>query len=176
MSILGKRDREREAPRYEREAVERLALEKANRERGERGDERLRAQVRADLKAVEAARAAEAAELARMTPAQLAAREHRAQTHIPPPGPGKPTGYWLAVQDIRREDKAKEIERQEREQDLPARRDAHDAKAQEINAALDAALSEARRRCAESQAGARSRAEHEQAELGERPALEAVAA
>lgn len=177
MAVMHRGYRERDARLYAKQSADRRAQEKAEQERWPRRVEALRAQVRADIKAAEAARAAEAAELARMSPAQLAAREHRAQTQIPPPGPGKPDGYYLALEAIRREDKAKEREQAEREQDLPARRDRYDAKAQEIDAALEDALGEARRCCAESEQAARERADHERAELGERPKLEqAVAA
>jgi hypothetical protein len=168
--------RERDARRYAKESADRRAREKGDQERGARIAERLRAQVRADLKAAEAARAAEAAELAAMTPAQLAAREHRLQTTIPTPGPGKPDGYFLARETILREDAAREREQAEREQDLPARRDRYDAQAREIGAALEDALGEARRCCAESEQAARERAETERAELGERPTLEALEA
>ena len=85
----GRNHREREAPRYEREAAEKRAQEKANQERARREAQRLELQVRGDIAAAEAARVAEAAELARMSPAQLAAREHRLQAQIPAPGPGR---------------------------------------------------------------------------------------
>jgi hypothetical protein len=172
MAVMHRGSRERNARLYAKESADRRAQENADQERWPRRVEALRTQVRADIEAAEAARAAELAELARMTPAQLAAREHRAQTQIPPPGPGKPDGYYLALEAIRREDAANEREQQEREQDLPARRDEWDGKVQEIDAALEDALGEARRRCAEVIQAARERADHERAELGERPKLE----
>ena len=163
---------ERDAAQWKRETADRRAREKGDEERGGREAEMLRATVRADLKAESEAKAAEAAELANMTPAQLAAREHRLQTQIPPPGPGKPDGYFLALEAIRREDAAKEREQQEREQDLPRRRDEWDGKAQAIDAALEDALGEAHEKHREALQAARDRAETERDALGPRPTLQ----
>lgn len=176
MGTYGKRFTEREAARWEREARDAKAQEGANRERAGREAEKLEARVRADIAAAETARVAEAAELLTLSPAQLAAREHRLQVQIPTPGPAKPNGYFLARESVLRRDRAERLERQEREQNLPARRDKYDADVRQINAELEHALGEARRVCTGQELAAQSRADNERAELGARPELEALEA
>ncbi len=77
----------------------------------------------------------EAAEVDAMSPAQLAAREHKRQTQIPTPPPPKPDGYFLALEAIRAEDKDKEREQREqreRKLGLPRLQNAYDKRADQI--------------------------------------------
>jgi hypothetical protein len=145
-------------------------------ERGERQDARLAREVEAWLIERRAAAEAEAAMSTEQRNARrLSLLERRSE--VPSAPIGRPLGWHAIAETILR--RWREEAEQERERELaPLRSEqaAYDAKAQGIDAALDAALGKARRRCAESEQAAQSRAEHERAALGERPALEAVAA
>jgi hypothetical protein len=166
MTILGERERRK-----------REAQEKGEQERADRADEKLKAQVRADLKAKAEASAAEEAKLASMTPKQLADHYHQQSTQIPKLMPPKPTGYVLALEAIRIEDEAREAkEREERERDagLPKLWAKYDARVQEINDTRDSAIREAGERCRLTEQAARDKGQHELEQLGERPTLDAL--
>ena len=69
--------------------------------------------MRADLEARRLAGETEAAERAGMTAEALAAHYSKQQTQIPTPPPPKENGYYLALEEIRAEGRAKEHEERE---------------------------------------------------------------
>lgn len=161
-----------------REAQQRFeeARRRDELKRGARDWEAMKATVRADREAAAKTKAAEAAEVERMTPAQLAAREHQRQTQIPKRTAARPDYYSLAAEEIAREDKAKEREERERDAGLPKMQAKYDARLQEINDARDAAIRDAGERCRADEQAARDKAQHELDQLGERPNLAALEA
>ena len=177
MAVMHRSGRERLTAKGERERRERQAQAKAAQERGAREWEALKVRVRADRKARAEAIVAEEAELAAMSPAQLAAREQRLQSHIPKPGPGLPDGYWLASEELDREAREeKDAERKQLEHDagLPKRQVAWEARREQIDQARADAIRKAGERCRADEQTARDKAQHELEELGERPTLDAL--
>ena len=163
--------------RDEAKQREAAAARRAERERAERADERLKAQARADLAAGAERRAAEAAELAAMTPEQRTARYLEQQAHPPAPGLAKPRGYYAALEAVRREDAEREreqLEQRERDLGLPKMQAKWEARQQEIAAARDTAIREAAERCRAEQQAAHDKAERALEQLGPRPTLESL--
>ncbi len=151
MAVFSKNDPYTRA--YERQAAQRRAGEQAIQERADREDAELRARVRADLKAKAASKAAEAAKLAAMDQRELAAYYHEQSKQVVAPPPPTPTGYFMALEAIRAEDRAAEREqheRRERKLGLPKARELAEREGREADTQRDEAL-------------AKLRAEHEQA-------------
>jgi hypothetical protein len=167
----------------DKEAREREAAARARRDReksevdaGRREFERLKEKVRADLKAKDEARAAEVAEVERMSPVQLIARERQRETQPPQRTPSLPRGWVIAREAVEAEDRerAQEQRRQvERDAGLTKRQAKFDAAEQAIKDARAAAVREAGERCRADEQAAREREQQELNALGERPTLAA---
>jgi len=168
---------ERDKRIYEQLASKRRADEVAKAEAAKRADARLFAEVESHLLAQRKAREEEAL----MTPEQRTERrlkqlEKQPGNTVPVRAQPRPRGWDLAAEDITRRWKRGAEEQRERDLDLPARRDRYDAKAREIDAALEDALTKVRDRCTEGEQAARERATTQRAALGQRPQLGQVAA
>lgn len=115
---------------------------------------------------------AEQAELAALTPAQLAAREHRLATEMPARAPEKPDFWNLAVEAVQAEDEAPEREqREQRERDWETALAKWDAAKAQIDERERAAIREAHEQRTKSEQAARERAQAALDDLGPRPAM-----
>ena len=172
MAVLHGNWRKEEYARSERDRQRREAEQRATEERGAREWERLKSEVRADLEAKAEVRAAEATRLVRMGPAELAAHYQRQQTEIPTPPPPRPNGWWLAVEEIKREqaDSAREQrEEHEHADGTIARRENWDAAQAAIAAKLDTDLQAERERHEKAMKGINRDAQAALEQLGARP-------
>ncbi len=118
MAVMHRNAQKQYAAEGEERRRRREAQEQAMREQGARDWERLKSRCRADKAGMLEARATEEAQLAAMSPEQLAAHYHQQNTRPLDRGAlgAKPDYYWLAMEDVKREEREeRDRERQERE-------------------------------------------------------------
>ncbi len=159
--------RDQERPDAEKRAARESLVPLARRE-----IDRLKPQVREWKQAREREIAAEQAELAAMTPAQLAAHHAKHAAAIPERAPEKPDFWNLAVEAVQWEDEAPEREqRKQRERALAPAQEKWERVNAEIQERESAAIREAVERRTESERAARELAQAELNDLGPRPVL-----
>lgn len=161
MAVLHRRVRVRQLPELERKLSARRAQERAQAEAGARADRRLRDEVEKELIANREAREA----FARLSPEEKRLRnlelEQQARRPIDPKDIRKyPDGWMMARSDVlSRWAREADEERQkaERKAGIPQAQKKWDGAREEIIAARDVEVREARERCRESKRGADER-------------------